>query len=374
MKIPISLILMVLIFTPGPLLSADKENCLMCHKYSGMGRYETVLSGKGRKRIFYINKDLFKETVHGELRCKDCHSDVTKIPHDRVRKVDCAKDCHIQDPSSGKEFSHRRIAELLKKSVHGVEGTNNPRYRKDLPTCTYCHNNPLNTVSDSKDHLYFLNICMQCHEKEEWARRFLKHQFYRMGKRRSSKEIVALCSSCHENKRMMDRHKLDVVIGFRDTYHGKAIAYGNEKVANCLSCHAPRSLGFTPHSIVSKRDLRSPVNPANRLKTCKNRGCHPGATREFALGRKKIHPSGVEGLIKLASYRPPGGTENPSKGSDPPLPEALSEEVFHEKVVYWINTGYKIAIALIVGGMLMHQTLDFVATIRERRREEEEDG
>ena len=355
--------LMVVILLPLPSLAADEENCLMCHKYPGMGRYEDGPDGRGRKRIFYVNEEIFRNTIHGKLRCKDCHSDVTKIPHDRVKKVDCAKNCHLQDPSTGREFSHRRIAEALKRSVHGIEGTKKPEYKEDLPTCTYCHNNAVNTVSE--DHLSFLNICMQCHGSEEWVKRFLKHQFFKMGKRRSSKEIVALCSSCHENKRMMDRHNLDVVIGFRDTYHGKAIAYGNEKVANCLNCHAPRGLGFTPHTILSKTDPRSSVSPANRIKTCRDRGCHPGATEEFALGRKRIHPSGVASVIE-ASVSSLGKKE--AMAAVGPEPQTLYDDVFREKVIYWINTGYKIAIAIIIGGMIIHQTLDFIATARERRR------
>ena len=352
----------VLIF-PVFLFASDQDNCLMCHKYSGMGRYE-----KGQtsimKRIFYINEGIFGTTVHGKLRCKDCHVGVDKIPHTGVEKVDCLRNCHINDPSTGKEFSHKRIVDALRQSVHGEDGTKNPKYKDDLPTCLYCHTNPvISTASDS--HLSYLNICMQCHENEEWAKRFLRHQFFRMGVRRSSKDVVALCGSCHENKKIMDRHNLDVVVGFKDTYHGKAIAYGNEEVANCLSCHAARGLGLSPHSIVSKTDARSPINKENRLMTCQGKGgtggCHPNATEKFALGQKSVHPSGLRELFTVAPAGKPS-EEGEGKGGE------RYSDAFHYKVVYWINTGYKIAIGIIVGGMIFHQTLDFIAVARERRR------
>ncbi len=351
--------------------AADEENCLMCHKYSGMGRFESGPDGKGKKRVFFVNEDIFKNTVHGNLRCKNCHTDVDKLPHTGVKKVNCAQNCHIKDPSSGREFSHKRIVDTLEKSIHGVKGTKHPEYKDDLPTCTYCHKNPVYITS--AEGLKFLNICGQCHEKQNWAKRFIKHQYYRMIKRRPSKEVVTLCSSCHQDSSKMARHKLDIAIGFRDTFHGKAIEYGNEDVANCLNCHAPRGIGLTPHSIVSKTDPLSSVNAANRQKTCQNYGgtggCHPGATKEFALGRQKIHASGAkntEEFLKAAVYdvslTKGGKKQSGNKKVNNP------DESFRENVVFWINTIYKIAIAVVIGGMIIHQMLDFIAVARERRR------
>ncbi|MBI5893740.1 MAG: hypothetical protein HZB79_08850 [Deltaproteobacteria bacterium] len=341
----------------------------MCHKYSGMGRYEKGSEGTAKKRVYYIPEVIFKNTVHGKLRCKDCHIKVDKIPHTDVERVDCSTNCHIKDPSSGVEFSHKRIVETFNKSVHGIEGTKNPKHKNDLPTCLSCHTNPIISLSSDK-HLGFLNICTQCHEKKEWAERFLKHQFYRMGQRRSSKDIVALCGGCHENRRIMDRHKLDVVVGFKDTFHGKAIKYGFGEVANCLSCHAPRVLGFNPHNILPKTDNNSPVNEASRLKTCQNSGgvdsCHPTATREFALGMKKVHPSGITPSFTVEDNADAAASGEASKHE--------ADDIFRRNVIYWINTGYKVVIGFVVGGMVVHQILDFRAAARERRRERKRGG
>lgn len=369
LKIAVTTALLALM--PIILLASDQENCLMCHKYSGMGRYEKGAGGI-KKRIFYIPEEIHKNSVHGKLRCKDCHVGVDRIPHTGVEKVDCSKNCHLNDPSSGKEFSHKKIVDSLNMSVHGAEGTKNPKFKDDLPTCLYCHSNPLyNTASES--HLSYLNICIQCHENPEWAKRFLRHQFYRMSTRRSSKDVVALCGSCHENRKMMGRHNLDPVVGFKDTYHGKAITYGTEDVANCLNCHAPRGLGLSPHSIVSKTDAKSSVNAENRVKTCRNEGgvgtCHPAATEKFALGRKSIHPSGFNELLTSGPRQ-----VSLSADKDGADGERVVSEAFHYKVVYWINTVYKILIGAVVGGMITHQVLDFIATARERRREREAGG
>ena len=64
----------------------DEENCLICHRYPAIGRYDE----NGIKRVYYINDQMFLNSVHGKLRCKSCHVDLDKIPHENVKKVDCA--------------------------------------------------------------------------------------------------------------------------------------------------------------------------------------------------------------------------------------------------------------------------------------------
>jgi hypothetical protein len=61
-------------------LLPDTENCLLCHRYPNMGRYDKA----GNKKIYYINDKLFAKSVHGKLRCKSCHAGLDEIPHTNV--------------------------------------------------------------------------------------------------------------------------------------------------------------------------------------------------------------------------------------------------------------------------------------------------
>ncbi len=65
---------------------ADTENCLLCHRYPNMGRYDS----SGQKRVYYVNPEKFALSVHGKLRCKNCHIGLDRIPHSDVKKVNCA--------------------------------------------------------------------------------------------------------------------------------------------------------------------------------------------------------------------------------------------------------------------------------------------
>lgn len=343
---------------PAASVASDDENCLMCHKMPGLGRYAKGENQNAIKRILYVNEELFKASYHGRLQCKSCHQGVEEIPHTDAEKVDCASDCHIQDPSSNSEFSHRAIVHDLSMSAHGAKQVKNGQV-EDLPDCKYCHSNKPYQRSDAdhQESMKFLNICLQCHESKEWAERFFRHINYRASTRRSSKQVVELCGQCHADRVMMENHDLDVVVGFNDTFHGKAIRYGNAEVANCLNCHAPYQSGFSPHSILSQQQSTSPVSSKNKIETCRQSGCHTEAKEEFATSGK-IHPSSFT-TVQMMSRN----TLNRPGGADP-------DSEFQEWVLHMISLFYKTLIIVVVGGLALHQILDVLAIRRERKLRE----
>jgi hypothetical protein len=332
------------------------RNCLMCHKYPGLGRTEQADSGDNTiKHVFYVNEDLYDDSYHGKLRCKSCHEGVNKIPHTGVEKVNCGTDCHILDPSVNKPFSHAQIAADLERSAHGVKGSKK-EHSEDLPTCKDCHTNKTYHAGIDKKvgAKNFLMVCHECHRSEEFTERFFDHMIYRATKRRSSKEVVRLCSKCHADEKLMTKHDLDPVIGFQDTFHAKAIAYGNEEVANCLNCHAAYQMGFSPHRITSGTDPVSPVSAENKLATCSQSGCHADANEAFAAGGR-VHPSRVA-MRRLARAPREEVTD-----------ELSSDTAFEAMVIGWIQLFYKVLIAAVVGGLGLHRLLDIYASRRERR-------
>jgi len=304
----IILIVLMLIFISAELfpvmassnMVADTENCLLCHRYPSMGRYDE----KGKKRILYINEEKFANSVHGKLRCKSCHVGLDKIPHTDVKPVDCSTNCHINEPSTQREFSHANMVTKYNGSVHGrVDNGEEKAHAEDLPTCKYCHTNrmynPLRSPWGQSEALSneTLARCKGCHTEEDWAQRFYSHFTHRMRQRRTHEEVVALCTSCHEDSVKMNRHGLESVDTFKDTFHFVQLKYGVENAPDCINCHIP--VGYSAHDIRPRTDPLSPINKNNRVKTCSNQGgiqvCHPRATQEFASGR--VHAYGVKTLI-----------------------------------------------------------------------------
>lgn len=332
--------------------ATDTSGCLLCHKYPGFGRYEKAASGRLLKRSFYIDDEQHRASYHARFSCSKCHEGVDRIPHTGAGAVDCGVSCHMMDPSSGHGFSHRDIVEDLRRSAHGIDGAREKNV-VDLPTCRDCHTNKPYQIgaAEHAKSMAFVKVCGQCHENRAWVERFYLHVNYRAVRRRPSKEVVQLCGRCHADAQMMTRHGLDVVTGFQDTFHGKAILYGNEEVANCLSCHAPYALGSSPHRIASRRDPKSPVYPDNKLATCAQ--CHVGASESFAA-RGKAHPEIV----------PVSLTRTVERAGDAFQREALRQT----GIVKWIRLIYQIAIAVIVGGLALHRVLDLYARRRDRRR------
>jgi len=346
----------------------DSENCLFCHRYPNMGRYDKG----GNKRIYYVNETLFASSVHGKLRCKSCHAGLDEIPHSNVKKVDCSISCHIKEPSTDKEFSHGNMVDKFRASVHGTgTGGNVKRHPEDLPTCKYCHDNPMYRAPEGvwgqSEALIneTLARCMGCHTSSHWAERFYSHFTHRMRKRRSQGEIVSLCTSCHEDQEKMARHGLESIGTYKDTFHWIQVQYGVKDAPDCISCHIP--VGYSAHDIRPRTDRISPINLENRVKTCSNQGgvqsCHPGATPQFATGR--VHAYGMKAQL-MASENQTNFVEDQDIALviERAEKDLSTKELFHFKVLQLVKLFYKILIAFVIGSMLIHQLLDYMASRR----------
>ena len=82
----------------------DDEGCLMCHKYPNMAR----ITDDGARRSYYVMPEVFSNTVHRNVPCRDCHTYIKELPHKPVDTgVTCNTECHsIKNPATGKPFSH----------------------------------------------------------------------------------------------------------------------------------------------------------------------------------------------------------------------------------------------------------------------------
>jgi hypothetical protein len=253
----------------------------MCHKYRQIGRIDE----QGRKRSYYVNENIYANTVHRNVPCRDCHTYITRLPHDPVtEEVNCANECHIKPPFSKENFSHKKIIKVYNDSVHGIKEDDPPELKAAKPYCKYCHLNPMYTRVDER-RINFektLSRCLNCHEKKGVTQAY-KHITHRLRHKtsRSPQEIVQLCSkNCHADVETMKKFKvspesLEAVETYNRSIHGKAVALGSQEAADCISCHATSAI----HDIYKKDDPRSTVNKENLVNTCKQ--CHENVNDRF---------------------------------------------------------------------------------------------
>lgn len=134
-----------------------------------------------------------------------------------------------------------------------------------------------------------------------------------------------VCAECHASVKLTRRYGLssDSFKTFSDSYHGLADRGGTQTVVNCASCHGS-------HAIKSQNDPTSTVHKQNLARTCGE--CHPGANTRFTVGA--VHAS-----------------EN-QRESSPWL--------------YWISNLYLVLITVVIGGMVLHNALDFLKKTRRK--------
>ncbi len=283
----------------------DDEGCLLCHKYPKMGR----VTEDGARRSYYVMPHVFGKTVHRNVPCRDCHSYIKELPHREVKEgVRCDSRCHsIKNPATGKNFSHQPIYEVYRRSTHG-----RPKLATgldaDKPYCVTCHTNPIYNPDEDQPPRHITDRCVVCHEDRGFVEAWYNHTSRRIREvRRGSAEIVSLCSSCHGDEKLIQRHleaarrdgrelgrKFEIAAeSYQESFHGKVTRYGFTKAANCLDCHADQENYYlSVHEILPSRDPQAPTYPDNRHRICQR--CHKYADESYAAidphpGDDKVH-------------------------------------------------------------------------------------
>ncbi len=268
-------------------IAADEYNCLMCHKH----RYSGRIDENGQRWNYHVDESIYSQSVHRKIECRDCHTYITKIPHDPVTEVvNCANQCHIKPPFAQEKFSHQKLIDLYNQSAHGIKPTDSEELKQAKPYCKFCHQNPMYSRISEERVAYgeTLRRCYNCHEQSGVSQAYI-HMTHRLRKKtsRSSPEIVQLCAKCHQDVALMKKLKvsqtaLDAVETYNQSIHGKLVRLGSKKAANCVSCHASSGL----HDINKKDDETATIYKENLMKTCQQ--CHATPTRWFA--EIAVHP------------------------------------------------------------------------------------
>jgi cytochrome b subunit of formate dehydrogenase len=391
----------------------SNADCLACHNDATLQK-----DGPNGKPIsLYVNEDHFKNSVHSVFSCTDCHSDVKQSPHETTpKKATCAQ-CHEQ---AQKDYDHGFHAKAVARGdtqaatcvdCHGSphetvpsSDHNSKVYRTNIPkTCAACHglklvvesrgvstqpafsyqesvhgkavaagsqkaavctdchgNHDILPPGDPSSSIFKFNVpqtCGKCHEavksefmtsthgqaltRGNWSAPVCTdcHGIHLIKKHVDPTSSVAAqnlarttCGQCHESVKLSQEFGIAGrrASTYLASYHGMASQLGSSVVANCASCHGV-------HNILPSSDPRSMISQQNLAKTCGQ--CHPGANENFTKG--KVH-----------------------------LDNAALEADVGTVVVRWVRKFYLWVIAVVIGGMALHNLIVWRNKAVKQRRQQ----
>jgi cytochrome b subunit of formate dehydrogenase len=271
----------------------DRENCLYCHQFPGLSRFD---SESGRLRLFYVDPSYINHSLgpRARLACTDCHEReaVSVVPHRTVSPVDCSRECHLSRPNSPPRlFSHEAVVRMLDQSVHSsralqkLEFAGGPLLATGQSLCLYCHDEPVFSTDFRRAHLGEMSTgrCDVCHATSLPVDTpfFLRHVMGRLQSARPTLELAQVCAVCHSDPQFRAaRAGDDPVASWVRSFHGKAALLGDQSTANCIDCHVRTDQNV--HLMLGPAEPASAVHAARLADSCRSTECHPGADKSIA--------------------------------------------------------------------------------------------
>ena len=291
--------------------------------------------------------------------CLQCHQEnITSagpnlpVSSLKIAQAKLCESCHVGNAEvADKTQLGAKFVSSFDQSVHGAALAAG---NADAASCVDCHGaHAMNkaAVSDAKvSRLHLTETCAKCHAQQAEDYTASVHATALAKGNRDSADCTSchgehdirkhtdptarvhksnlaqqVCAECHASVRLSERYGLssETFNTFSDSYHGLAVRGGAVEVVNCASCHGD-------HAIKSQVDPTSTVHKDNLYKTCGE--CHPGANTRFAMGQVHANEKDREASPWL----------------------------------YWISNIYVILIVVVVGGMALHNLLDFLKKTRRK--------
>ncbi len=290
----------------------DPDGCFSCHNLSGL----QYIDNNGVLRDASIDQSHYYSSLHGSVPCKDCHRKISYYPHiEENTEVDCADSCHVNEPSSGEAFSHKKVVKEFADSSHGsgaskgFTGANrlSEDDRSKSPSCRRCHSNsayiePFQIEKFKESFQHTDTECGSCHQGEAWRNQLSGHILRRfIGARWKKQDSNKVCNVCHADLEQMKKVSLkDPISGekkqsdyrwqhasasYAKSLHSRILVNGDESGASCLDCHAPIAMGMGMgmgngyrHGIQNALDKQSATHKDNLAQTCGQSKCHKFST------------------------------------------------------------------------------------------------
>jgi predicted CXXCH cytochrome family protein len=310
--------------------------------------------------------DHYNKSSHGQAfkngnkeapTCFQCHGEhsinsvLKSDEFSKINQTEMCLSCHQDNRVNKNKESHLND---YKKSFHYLALKNG---NIKAATCSNCHGpHEMKPASDPESQIFKKNIdntCGQaeCHVQEKLDYSGSIHHTSLMSKENSDsptcnschgahqivdtdslgkdlgtkqRGVVKLCSNCHASVVLVRNNNLpNVAANYNESFHGLAVRGGSSRAASCESCHGN-------HNIRPSSDTLSTINKKNLGQTCGK--CHPGADKVFL--DTKIHILSQE--------------------SDNPM-------------LFWVSRFYLILIIVIIGGMILHNILDYRRKLKEKQ-------
>jgi protein-arginine kinase activator protein McsA len=249
-----------------------------------------------------------KASAHAGVACASCHQSFEEYPHpENAPKPECAQ-------------CHQAITRDFALSVHATELKNG---NEGAPNCAFCHGeaHEIKVAKTPEARQESVNLCGMCHAEAleafnksvhgtDVARGVREapvcsdcHSSHAIGGRQdleassvSPQHLADTCGRCHGDLKLMQRFGLNAsqVTTFNESFHGLAVKSGQQKVADCASCH-----GY--HGILPSTDPESMIHPKNIAATCGS--CHPGAGTRFPITRiHEVDPASEPAPVRWARW------------------------------------------------------------------------
>lgn len=136
-------------------------------------------------------------------------------------------------------------------------------------------------------------------------------------------EIPEFCAACHGDVEYMKRYnpklRVDQLLEYRSSWHGKLLAEGDQKVAQCVSCHGV-------HGILPVADSRSPVHRNNIPATCGHCHADPDYMSEYNISTDQLaeYTGSVHGKLLLEEGESAAPACNDCHGNHGATPPGLN--------------------------------------------------
>ncbi|GAB4327595.1 MAG: cytochrome c3 family protein [Calditrichia bacterium] len=392
-------------------LGYAQENsvCLECHSDPEM----TGTNRDGIEASMFVDAKVFGSSVHADLECVDCHTDLQDLedfPHDEsLKEVDCST-CHEDAAIEYQETAHG-----LK--IVGLEEL--------APKCWDCHgNHNILSSADPYSKTYFQNLpntCCGCHESRNKSNRTnvkqpcIKEQYWRgvHGKLvQSGDDSAPTCNTCHPAhsiRKQIDpqsvTHKMNIGILcgechteelelFAQSIHAEALRHGIISSASCVDCHGEHEI-LHPDSATFYSSFEACAECHNDDKLIQKYGINIVAVSTYndsyhglsvKLGNKRAATcSSCHGNHLILPESDPASTIHAENlvntcgkchpASTPEFAHSYTHETMLIKenpVNYWVSVIYIVLIVVVIGGMFLHNAIIFWRYIRYKRLAEKE--
>lgn len=264
--------------------SKQDEACLACHGTPGMK------SAAGKD--ISVNPTKHAESAHAVLGCQDCHTSIKDFPHPvKVAKVQCAT-CHEQEVKDFATSVHSVLGETACASCHGSVHELTTTETLAPAKCNECHAGEVKQFAASIHGQAAKNgdadapKCVSCHGSIHAVKTASDAD-----STVARKNLADTCAKCHSDAGFLSRHLIPVahpVESYKQSVHGRAVAAGSDKAADCNSCHGN-------HDIYPARDPRSRVNHWRVSDTCAT--CHQEIAKAYG---ESVHGTALKAGAKDA--------------------------------------------------------------------------